>query len=300
MFEENLQFNIQKINDPLFTEKQVSVYIARLDLLNEVVSGNKLFKLHFFIQKAQQEKKTIITFGGAFSNHLVATAFHCKKKGIESYGIVRGEEPSQYSQTLLDCLAYGMKIKFISRIDYDKKEELNICKKLHLPVETSVVIPEGGYHPQGALGASLIMKSLNDVDFTHICLAVGTATTLAGILQKTEKNKKVIAVPVIKNMTDIATRIDFLLQNNRSPMPIIFDEYHFGGYANKNNALLQFMNHFYALHKIPSDFIYTGKLFYGIMDKIKNNYFEKNSKIICIHTGGIQGNRSLPAGSLIF
>ncbi|WP_462253759.1 1-aminocyclopropane-1-carboxylate deaminase/D-cysteine desulfhydrase [Ferruginibacter sp.] len=292
---------VEILNDELFQQKKVSVSVLRLDKIHPVVSGNKLFKLHYFLQQAiSSAHKTIVTFGGAYSNHLVATAFACQAPGLKSIGIVRGEKPAQLSATLQQCSNYGMQLKFISREAYSKKEEDDFLSALKNEYGECIIIPEGGYHALGAKGAALIYDLIKDNSYTHICTATGTATTLAGLLLN-DSGKKIISVPVLKGMNDTEKRINFLLGNNfKTDMLQIFNEYHFGGYAKKTEVLTEFMNCLWQQHQLPTDFVYTAKLFFAVFDKIKSNYFEEHSNILCLHTGGLQGNSSLPAGTLLF
>jgi len=300
LFEEpGLEFNV--LNDPLFAEKKISLVIARLDKIHPVISGNKLFKLHYFLEESlRQNKKPILSFGGAYSNHLVAAAYTCKLAGIGCIGIVRGERPVSLSHTLQQCQKYGMQLHFISREAYHSKDSDVFIEQLNSQFGEYILIPEGGYHPLGAAGASLIMDNISGEKASHVCTAVGTATTLAGLLMNRGNNETVIGVPVLKNMTDIAERLSFLGCTQQANNPVIFDEYHFGGYAKKSAGLIHFMNDLFKQHKIPTDFVYTAKMMYAVIDKIKAGYFSEGSKIICLHTGGLQGNASLPPGTLVF
>ncbi|MEO5890459.1 MAG: pyridoxal-phosphate dependent enzyme [Ferruginibacter sp.] len=274
--------------------------MLRLDEIHPVISGNKLFKLYYFMQKALQEKNGIVTFGGAYSNHLVATACLCKDAGLKCTGIVRGERPLSLSHTLIACIEYGMTLKFISRQEYDQKDEPDFLQKIKEEYKNYLVIPEGGYDPLGAAGAALIM-SLVKKDASHICCAVGTATTLSGLSLALKNNQQLIGIPVLKNMHDLQQRMSFLTEQLFNPQQLqIIDNYHFGGYAKRTPELISFMNFFYQKHALPTDFVYTGKLMFGIIDSIKKDFFPKGSNIICIHTGGLQGNLSLPKGSLVF
>jgi 1-aminocyclopropane-1-carboxylate deaminase len=292
---------IDVLHDELFQQKKVSVSVLRLDKLHPIVSGNKLFKLHYFLETALQSKhKTILTFGGAWSNHLVATAFACNDLGIKSIGVVRGEETAVLSATLQQCLAYGMQLKFISRELYSHKEELHFTNDLKNEFGEFIIIPEGGYHPLGAKGAALIGDIVQQNNYTHLCTCTGTATTLAGLLINSKDNK-IISVPALKGMADTEARIDFLCGTTIEKDNLqIFNDYHFGGYAKKTPELISFMNYLWQQHQLPTDFVYTAKLFFAIYDKIKKNYFEKESNILCLHTGGLQGNNSLPKGTLLF
>ena len=136
--------------------------------------------------------------------------------------------------------------------------------------------------------------------YTHVCTAIGTATTMAGLLMNADKEMSILGFPVIKNMVDIQKRLKYLLPQNPLKEPVIFSDYHFGGYAKKNKVLIDFMNAFYTEYNIPTDFVYTGKMMFGLFDLLKKGYFENGSKVLCIHTGGLQGNKSLPSGTLVF
>ena len=282
-------------------KQNLSLSILRLDKIHDDVSGNKLFKLHYFIEESlKSSHKTILTFGGAYSNHLVATAFLCNQKGIKSIGIVRGETSKTLSHTLDRCKQFGMELKFISRDLYrgiGSNEEM--IAALTKEFGDFITIQEGGYDTLGAKGASLIMEIINAYNFSHVSTAVGTATTLAGLLLNSKISQQIIAIPVIKNMIDLPERLNYLGVDENERL-IIFDDYHFGGYAKHTNELIQFMNIFYRETQIPTDFVYTAKMMFGIYDKIKSGYFSEGSNIVCIHTGGLQGNKSLAAGTLIF
>lgn len=292
---------MEELSDDLFSKKQVFLYVLRLDNIHQVVSGNKLFKLHYFLKNAvQQSSEGIVTFGGAWSNHLVATAFACKELGVKSVGIIRGESPAVLSDTLDRCREYGMQLEFISRTRYSEKEQPGFLYEITSVFKKYYIVPEGGYHPLGAAGASLIMDFIDD-DVTHICCAVGSATTLTGLLQGLKKKQQLIGIPVLKNLHDLEKRISFLGNHFFDPLQLkIMNDYHFGGYAKKNKVLIDFMNTLYQQHHLPTDFVYTGKMMFGIIDGIRKNIFPKGSKIVCIHTGGLQGNLSLKPGALVF
>lgn len=286
------------LQNELLDAKQVQLSVLRLDKIHPVISGNKLFKLHFFI--AGNNNKPLITFGGTYSNHLVATAYACRIQNIPCTGIVRGERPGILSHTLNDCIHYGMKLKFISRQEYDLKHTPEFAKELEQAFGNCTIIPEGGYHPLGAKGASLIMNQVK-ANCSHICCASGTATTMAGLLLGKKESQQVIGIPVLKNMTDTEERIEYLTGIKFEKKDLHIETgYHFGGYAKKDENLLHFMNSVYHQFQIPTDFVYTAKMMYAVFDMIKNDFFEKGSEIVCVHTGGLQGNISLPEGALTF
>lgn len=298
---EDSGLEISKLESPLFNKSKVEVYLARLDKMHPVISGNKLFKLHFFLEESlRQDRKSILTFGGAYSNHLVATAFACQSLGIPSIGIVRGEPAEMLSHTLQQCTRYGMKLHPIPRSNYLRIHSETFIEQMAAQFGDCIMIPEGGFHPMGMKGASLIMQRISEIKATHVCTAIGTATTFSGLLKNNDHHKTIVGIPVIKNMQDIEERFRKLGIRERPDNYVIFNEYHFGGYARKTDELLKFMNEFYMEHQIPTDFIYTGKLMYAVMDKIKAGYFSAGSSIICLHTGGLQGNESLQKGMLVF
>jgi 1-aminocyclopropane-1-carboxylate deaminase len=292
---------VEVLRDELFLQKKVFLSVLRLDKIHPVVSGNKLFKLHYFLQDAAAAvHKTILTFGGAWSNHLVATAYACHASGLKSIGIVRGEKPSVLSSALEQCISYGMQLKFITREKYTAKEGKYFLAQINNDFGECIIIPEGGYHPLGAKGAALIYDSIKQNNYTHICTGTGTGTTLAGLLIGSKGNK-IISVPALKGMADIESRVDFLCSNTIEKDNLqIFNDYHFGGYAKKTPELISFMNYLWQQHQLATDFVYTAKLFFAIYDKIKNNYFDEGSNIVCLHTGGLQGNNSLSKGTLLF
>ena len=293
MFPVKFDILFEELENKLFADKGIRLTIARLDKIHPVISGNKIFKLHYFIQEAITENKAIITFGGAYSNHLVATAYACKEAGLACTGIVRGDKEAN-SHTLEKCTEFDMELKFTKRNEYySLQEELNKSQGDY------VLVPEGGYHPLGAKGAALIMNSLGKLKASHICLPVGTATTIAGLIQKRDE-AEIVAIPVIRNMTDLNERINFLNSGNTGYRPLVLDTYHFGGYAKNTDTLLEFMNHLYNTYTLPTDFVYTAKMMFGIFDSIENDFFSSGSHIVAIHTGGLQGNLSLPPNTLTF
>ncbi|MEN9568936.1 MAG: hypothetical protein RL172_167 [Bacteroidota bacterium] len=271
----------------------VQLSMVRFDQLHPVISGNKLFKLHYYLQ---DKPCSVVTFGGPYSNHLVATAFACQLQQIACTGMVRGEQPCNLSHTLLQCQQLGMQLEFLSRQQYDSIK-INTALGLN---KSALVIPEGGYGPLGAKGAAL-MCSYIPPDTTHICCAAGTATTIAGLLLGKQPQQQIIAVPVLKGMTDIPHRLQYLTSQVYSNAHLhIADGYDFGGYAKKTPELLSFMNTIYQQYQLPLDFVYTAKMLYAVFNLVQNGYFAAGSRIACLHTGGLQGNLSLPAHTLTF
>ncbi|MGZ8541913.1 MAG: 1-aminocyclopropane-1-carboxylate deaminase/D-cysteine desulfhydrase [Chitinophagaceae bacterium] len=275
-------------------EKEIEVAVLRLDKISPLVSGNKWFKLRYYLEEAKaQHKKGILTFGGAWSNHVLATAVICNMVGLKSIGIIRGEEPQKHSATLIKAKELGMQLVFISRTAYQNKE-------IPTGLNTSEyhIVNEGGYGSVGAKGGSTILDYCNR-SYTHYCCAAGTGTMMAGLTNAVSPSQQVLGISVMKNNIALEDRIQELVTINGKNRKLIHD-YHFGGYAKHQPALLGFMNEFYKQTRIPSDFVYTGKLFYAISDLIGKNYFPAGSKLLVIHSGGLQGNISLPPGTLIF
>lgn len=278
--------------------KNIEVSVLRLDKLHPVISGNKWFKLRYYIDEAKRSgKKNVVTFGGAWSNHIVAIAAACKINELNSIGIIRGEEPAMFSDTLINAKEWGMQLVFISREEYKQKT---------LPAEflsgEYYIINEGGYGITGAKGAATILDHCNK-DFTHYCCAAGTGTMMAGLINSSSADKRIVGISVMKNNTGLEEMIKELLaknSNSTTPQWDLLHDYHFGGYAKYNASLIAFMNDFYQKTQIPSDFVYTAKLFYAINDLLNKKFFPDGSKMLVIHSGGLQGNLSFPKGTLIF
>ena len=290
---------IHEISNKRTKEKDISASVLRLDLIHPVVSGNKLFKLQPYLKLAlEQKKEQIVSFGGAHSNHLVATACAAKENGLKSIGYIRGEAPPTFSDTLLDCIHYGMDLKFTSRESFD---QLQIhCEETLDP--NNLIIPYGGYGRQGAIGAKTILEWEKANAFDTIIASCGSGTMGAGLVMGLNKDQKIILVSALKNNFSIETEIKQLLEPAEwqdKSIEINFD-YHFGGFAKKNATLFAFMNAFYLEHDIPTDFVYTGKLAFAFNDMLMNDKFPKGAKVLMIHSGGLQGNRSLKNKELIF
>ena len=271
----------------------------RMDKIHTVVSGNKWFKLSGYLQQAQQaEKKTLATFGGAYSNHIVATAYAAKMHNLKSIGVIRGEKPAMLSHTLQNALAYGMELLFVSRADYKDKASLQINID---PQNAYYWIPEGGYGKLGADGIRDMLKGIPVWDYTHLVTAVGTGTTMAGLIQGALPYQKIIGIPVLNNQGSIIQEIKSLLEAPQLEKDFeILPDYTFGGYAKKTADLITFMNQTYQSVKLPLDFVYTAKAFYGLNDYLQITDLPTDSKVLFLHTGGLQGNQSLPAGTLCY
>ncbi len=277
---------VQEIQDPLFDDKQVRVFVKRDDLIHPFISGNKWRKLKYILLKAKEENKNhLITFGGAFSNHLVATACASAKFGFKSTGIVRGE--SVQNEVLMLCRLFGMKLLFVDRTSYRDKQDL--FEKHFGKDQDAYFIDAGGAGLDGTKGCAELIDE-HDQTFDHLFCASGTGTTAAGILKGIQKNKLktvVNAVPVLKNAEFLKNEID---QYFEKPLEYhLHLNYHFGGYAKTTPELFQFMQAFASSTGILTDPVYTGKLFYALYDLIHKDFFTPKSKILAIHTGGLSG-----------
>jgi len=276
------------------------VDVLRLDLIHPVISGNKWFKLKEYLAEATlQHKKILVTFGGAYSNHIVATAAIAGFNGLKSVGIIRGEKPAILSHTLQHAIGLGMDVYFISRQDY--KNKIIPPQVLTQYRQNEVyIINEGGYGEPGVRGAKEVLHQLDTSMYTHILAAVGTGTTISGLTESSGRNQLIIGISSLKNNFSSQGSIEeFVSEENKKRLVVIHD-YHFGGYAKYTMRLIDFMNEWFRLTGIPSDFVYTGKLFFAVKDLLEKNFFPQKSKILVIHSGGLQGNQSLPNGTLIF
>jgi 1-aminocyclopropane-1-carboxylate deaminase len=272
---------IQEIVEEEWKEKNIHVFIKRDDLIHPIISGNKWRKLKEYIDFAQNnEPNSIISFGGAYSNHLYALAFIGFHFNIKTIGIVRGNELTINSNPYLKQISdWGMKLYFQDRESYRKK-----TIPLEIETENAIIIPEGGFSQVGVLGLeSLISELKNQINFDFIVTAVGTGTTAIGICQYAKI--KTIGILTLNNLTEIETNSQgFDLEN----LLEINTNYIFGKYAKDSKTLNEFCENFYKKHQILIEPTYTGRMFYGLYDLIKSNHFPKNSKIIALHSGGIK------------
>lgn len=277
---------IQQI--PLQGKGDIQLYLKREDLIHPYISGNKFRKLKYNIRDAKlTEKQTILTFGGAYSNHIAATAYACKENGLDSIGIIRGEELEDKirgNPTLSFAQSCGMRFLFVTREAYRKKSNPIFLKKLKDQFGDFYLIPEGGTNELAVKGCEEILNS-EDAIYNYICTCVGTGGTISGIINAAKRHQKILGFPALKG--------DFLKQDIRKFAKKenweLLTDYHFGGYGKINTELITFINKFKSDYGIPLDPIYTGKMMVGIFDLIKSGYFPENAKILVIHTGGLQG-----------
>jgi len=277
----------QEIHDPLFKAANVSVYIKRDDLIHPFISGNKWRKLKYILASVLMQRKTgILTFGGAYSNHLLATACLAAMNNLKSTGIVRGEKPAELNETLFLCQSFGMKLIFVSRETYQDKESL-ISKLLDA---NTYYIPEGGSSVEALLGCAEMVDEFKR-SYSHIVLASGTATTATGIamgIYRKGLNTRVESIVVLRGAEYLGQEFNYLPEHGS--LPINFHHnYHCGGYAKVNPELLTFMFGFIAATGILLEPVYTAKAYLALTNLIKESYFPQKSSILFIHTGGLLG-----------
>ncbi len=274
-------------------QNNIELYIKREDLLHPIISGNKFRKLKYNISEAKKRGySSLLTFGGAFSNHILAVAGAGAEYGFSTIGVIRGDELENKihdNPTLLKAQELGMKFFFVSRTIYREKDESSFIEKLHDTFGDFYLIPEGGTNDLAIKGCEEILTDVDKVQFTHIACAVGTGGTFSGLIKSSTTKQYLIGFSSLKGafLSDVIR--NFVDSTNWE----INDEYHFGGYGKVSDELISFLNLFYKQTNIPLDPIYTGKMVFGIIDKIKNNFFPNNSKILVIHTGGLQGVKGM-------
>ena len=268
--------------------KGITLEIKREDLLHPFVSGNKFRKLKYNVLQAKAENQTVLlTFGGAFSNHIAAVAYAGKEQGFETIGVIRGDElrnKISENPTLSFAQECGMRFEFVTREAYRHKTETAFIEQLQVKFGSFYLVPEGGTNDLAVKGCEEILTEF-DAHFDFVCSAVGTGGTISGLINSALPHQKVLGFPALKG--DFLQNEIHKFVNNKN-WELITD-YHFGGYGKVTTEFIEWMNWFYAQTGIPLDPIYTGKMVFGVMDLIQRNYFPPKSKILMIHTGGLQG-----------
>lgn len=288
---------IESVTTDVFAAAQVQLDVLRLDQVHPVVSGNKWFKLSRYIHDAQQQRKKILTYGGAYSNHIVATAFACQRMNIPCAGIIRGEEPRNWSHTLQAAGAYGMQLHFVSREAYRGQP---VPPPVREEPENWYIIPEGGYGIAGAAGFADLILKIDGASYSHFACAAGTGTMMSGLVNAAT-TQTVVGISVLRNHTGLESAVANLLDARGKEKAFrILHQFHGGGYARKTTELIAFMNQFHLETGIPTDFVYTGKLFHALCILAGEGFFPQGSRVLAVHSGGLQGNLSLPPGMLAF
>lgn len=283
---------VQNFSHPLLDEKGVKLAMLRLDLIHSTVSGNKFFKLfHNLIEAKKLGKKTILTFGGAFSNHIFATASAARAEDLQSIGIIRGEDADLENPTLRQARKMGMRLHFVDRESYRNKNSPQFLEKLGVLFGDFYLIPEGGTNDLAILGTKEILGSVES-EYSHICVPIGTGGTFAGLAASIQPHQSLIGFSSLKG-DFIRKEMESLLSAHQI-IPLggleIRADYHFGGYGKHQSELIAFVQWFYSEFKIPLDPIYTGKMVFGVWDLLQKDRFPKGASILLVHTGGLQGN----------
>ncbi len=262
--------------------KEIS--ILRLDLLPTAYNGNKWFKLKYNLEEAVRTgEKRILTFGGAYSNHIYALAAATKEAELTSIGIIRGERIEPLNSTLRFAEECGMELHFINRSEYRRKKDQDFIENLKYKFGDFYLIPEGGSNELGIKGASEILSAVSGYDI--ICTPVGTGGTLAGLIYGKESLAEVLGFMVVRDKTIQR----FVESNSTDESWKLIGDFDFGGYARYNQSLIDFINEFKSDFSIQLDPIYTGKMMFGINQLITDQYFDSKAKILVVHTGGQQG-----------
>lgn len=267
---------------------KITLTVKREDLLHPHISGNKFRKLKYNILEAQKEgKEALLTFGGAFSNHIAATAAAGKEYGFSTIGIIRGEELVNKigdNPTLAFAQSSGMLLKFVTRDEYRQKTDAEFVEKLKTEFGDFYLVPEGGTNALAVKGCEEIL-AVEDERFTHLSCAIGTGGTISGLINSAKPGQRVLGFPALKGEGLSDDICKFAQQGNWE----LVTNYHFGGYGKVTEELIVFMNDFFEKTGIPLDPVYTGKMFFGVIDLIHKGYFPEGSDILLIHTGGLQG-----------
>jgi len=292
---------LQAIEIPELVQRGIKLYVKRDDLIHDEVSGNKWRKLKYNIEQVYQGKyEGVFTFGGAFSNHLVATASACNQLGLKSIGFVRGNELTINSNdTLKRCYELGMELRFLSREEYALRNDKQYIHEIQSENLGFYPIPEGGANYLGVIGCQEIVKEI-EIEIDHLFIAQGTTTTSCGVLMGKHSHTQLHVIPVLKGFHSKETMVDILkyalldedYANELVDDVIVHAEYHFGGYGKYSDELIHFIKDIYSGYQLPLDFVYTGKAFYGMLEELRSGNFD-NQTVVFIHTGGLQGNGEL-------
>ncbi len=276
----------------LMDQPDIHLDLKRLDLIHPHISGNKFYKLKYNLQHAKQlGQDTLITFGGAFSNHIAATAYAAHYFGFNSIGIIRGEElaDQRLNHTLATASQFGMQLEFINRQDYRNKEQPDFLAELQSRFPNAYIIPEGGTNSLAIQGCKEILSEQDRQNYDVICCAVGTGGTITGLIESSHFNQNILGFSALKGdfLTSDVTHLT--AKKNWK----FIDEYCCGGYAKTSAQLIEFIQFFEKQYQIPLEPIYTGKMLFGIFDLIEKAYFPPHTRILAIHSGGLQGRQNL-------
>jgi 1-aminocyclopropane-1-carboxylate deaminase len=287
---------VTEISTPQNRQAGIKLLIKREDLNHPFISGNKWWKLKYNLEEAiKQGHRTLLTFGGAYSNHIYSTAVAADELGFKSIGVIRGEETHPLNPTLAFAKSKGMHLHYVTREAYRTKASPDFIQQLKDQFGEFYLIPEGGTNELAVKGCAEFARQLkNEIEFDYVCLPVGTGGTMAGIVAGLKPRHEIIGISVLKDGAFLTKDVKILLK--------IFPEgvygnwhvdtsYHHGGYAKTNPQLFAFIDVMKAQHQLPLDPVYTAKLMWGVMDMIEKGKFKPGSTVLILHTGGLQANR---------
>ena len=281
---------LTKIDDPLLARYKIDLWMKRDDLLHPVISGNKWRKLKYILDHALSlGSDTLISMGGAYSNHLHVMAYVGKLLGLKTIGYIRGEQPDILNPTLLDIKGWGMELRFLTRAEYRVLRQYKYNRALPGIKLGQYWLPEGGAQLLALKGVSELLSEIR-IPYNTICVPCGTGTTLAGMINEVPDEVSILGFAALKNAHFLNDEVAGLLSQSRNNWHINL-EYHFGGFAKINADLCAFIEDFEVKTSIPLESVYTGKMMYALFDLIKKNYFAPGQCIIALHTGGLQGIR---------
>lgn len=284
---------IQPIKDPLLEKHKVQLFMKREDLLHPHISGNKWRKLKYNLQAARElGHEVLLTFGGAYSNHIAAVAAAGNEFGFRTLGIIRGEEHQPLNATLTFAQEQGMELRYIDRTTYKEKDRPEVVQQLKEQFGALYLIPEGGSNALAVQGCAEIVAGIDSNAYDYLCTACGTGGTLAGMVAGMNRRQQLLGFPVLKGGSFLKAEVDKLTKEYNGQLYHnyqLMTHYHFGGYAKWTPELLDFMNLFRDVTGIPLDPIYTGKMLFGIYDLVQKGFFKPGTRLLAIHTGGLQG-----------
>ena len=287
---------LQVFESKLTAQKRLKVYVKRDDLIHHHISGNKYRKLKQHWENFRNGSyNEVIAFGGAFSNLLHTLSFIGHRSGVPMTFYVRGDGPDPNNPTLSTILHNGIRLKFLDRQTYRMKHEAHVLEQLISQHDKPYVIPEGGGGLPAGPGSAEIVEELQEQlasNPNYLVMDLGTGGTFSGVMNAIPADTGLIGIPVLKGMDWQATLNAQLDKDVDTPLPDqvrLIEDYHFGGFAKFNTKLVDFINEFRISYGIPLDPIYTGKMVYGIMNLIKLDFFSKDSTIVWVHSGGLQG-----------
>lgn len=282
---------LTQLFDPLLDQKKLQLWVKRDDLIHPVISGNKWRKLKYILNHALEiDSHTIISMGGPYSNHLHALAYVGKLLNLNTVGYIRGERPKSFSPTLNDLQLWGMELRFVSRSYYRDLRLFKAHDSLPGIQKGEYWLPEGGATVLALKGVTEIISEI-ELDFDVLAVPCGTGTTLAGLVEAKATNNMIYGFSALKGGEFLIKDVNKLLKQDTANWTVLLD-YHFGGFAKSNNELKLFIQQFFEQHVIELDPVYTAKMFYGLFDLVQQNKFKPGHKILALHTGGLQGNRS--------